>query len=118
MRSRAPRRHTVQGVAVEMHEVVGSSGMYHVVAKDQALAPVRFSRESGENHWYCGMDACSRHSHKLPVVLSHVVCDHAKLSQRPALASVGSGVGDYALGGRHPDPTYDEAIFHMYGSRW
>jgi hypothetical protein len=104
-------RRTIREVDVEMRET-SQEGSYALWANGQPVLTLEFSRDEGHGRWSCPCGAYQ--SGKREPMLSHVVDTHV-LAARQSLEARTTYL---RMAGKHPDPTYDQAIIHLYGNPW
>lgn len=102
---------TIRTVAVEMRETA-KEGRYALWADGQPVLILTFSRDEGHGRWACPCGAYQ--SGKRDPMLTHVVDAHLLTARQPLDAR--TTMLRYA--GKHPDPTYDQAVQHLCGNRW
>jgi hypothetical protein len=101
---------TIHGIEVEMRETI-EEGRYSLWMNGQPLLVLTFSRQDEHGRWVC---PCGHASGKRDPMLTHVVETHLLATQRRLEERTVS----LRYAGKHPDPTYDQAMLHLYGNPW
>lgn len=118
-------RRTIAGLEVVMEPIEQISAVYAgaatfvVKVEGVPLIFLTHSDHEGHPHWYC--DCGKERSSRKDPMLAHVVAKHSRIY---SLVTVDNGLTFEArttyqrLAGKHADPTYEQAMHHMYGSSW